>query len=887
MSHSIATNARLLTHVALGALIASAAMPAWGQAPAPAETAAADFAAAAPAPDQEAAEIVVTGSRIRGVTATGSNVIAIDQTRIAQEPASSTADLLRRVPQVVSLGANPAGGAAQNGGANVTRSAGINLRGLGNTATLLLYDGKRFPPQGTQAQVVDPSVIPTIALERVEVVADGASAIYGSDAIAGVVNFIPRKNFNGFEVRARSGFTDDGAYNEQQLSAIAGHRWDGGWAMLAGEYTRNDQLTGSDLPFFQDDNRSRGGRDLRNTFCNPGTIGVGGTTYAIPGGGVGPGNVGALVPGTTNRCFNSAATSVLPEQERESVTGSISQNLGAGIRIFADGFYSHRDGTSTGIGQFTAAVPNTNPFFVSPVAGASSVTVDYSTYPEAGVLRNAFRSYSWNASGGVEANLFGDVRATAYYAHGESEDVADNRRGVNQGALTAALADTNPATALNLFGGPNNPATLARILDNYFVIQGASKLDVANAQISGSLFSLPGGRVRFAAGAEYRKEFTSTDLTVGDSMNQAHIVGSGSRNVKAVFGELFVPIFSADNARPGLEELSLSLAGRYEKYSDFGSTSNPKIGIVYRPIRGIRLSGTYGRSFRAPSYTEVSNQGGGAGLYAQTLIGPNGPLNGIAIGGGNPGLRPETATTWSVGAQFQPQSIRGLSLETTYFDVNYKNQIQALFGTPTLLTDPVYAPFVTLNPSASQVATLLASGLPVNGVIPTTVQFIADGRRQNLGAAKVSGIDFNAMYNWSWARWNLDAGVNGTYFTRYDFQSVPGVAFVDALNTINFPQKFRMQANMGVEHAGVRARVTLNHLSGYKNTGVSPRQKVDAYDTVDLFVGTNITEHLSLSAQVRNLFNQRPPFVDISGGYDPQSANPLPRLLMVTAGVKF
>ena len=108
-----------------------------------------------------------------------------------------------------------------------------------------------------------------------------------------------------------------------------------------------------------------------------------------------------------------------------------------------------------------------------------------------------------------------------------------------------------------------------------------------------------------------------------------------------------------------------------------------------------------------------------------------------------------------------------------------------------------------------------------------------------------------------------------------------------ALNTINFPQKFRMQANMGVEHKGIRARVTLNHLSGYKNTGVNPLQKVDAYDTVDLFVGTNITEHLSLSAQVRNLFNQRPPFVDISGGYDPQSANPLPRLLMVTAGVKF
>ena len=168
----------------------------------------------------------MTGSRIRGAQAVGSNVIALDQTAIAEEPVSSTADLLRRVPQVVSLGASRAGGNAQNGAANITRGAGINLRGLGNKATLLLYDGRRFPAQGTQGQYTDPSVLPTIALERVEVIADGASAIYGSDAIAGVVNFILRKDFNGQEFRVRAGVTDDGHYGEQQVSGIVGRRWD-------------------------------------------------------------------------------------------------------------------------------------------------------------------------------------------------------------------------------------------------------------------------------------------------------------------------------------------------------------------------------------------------------------------------------------------------------------------------------------------------------------------------------------------------------------------------------------------------------------------------------------------------------------------------------------
>ena len=149
--------------------------------------------------------IIVTGSRIRGIDAVGSSVIAISADDIAQEPVTSTADLLRRVPQVVSLGANRNGGSAQNGAANATRGAGINLRGISTNATLLLYDGRRFPPQGTQGQFTDPSVLPAIALERVEVVADGASAVYGSDAIAGVVNFILRRNFDGVEVRARAG----------------------------------------------------------------------------------------------------------------------------------------------------------------------------------------------------------------------------------------------------------------------------------------------------------------------------------------------------------------------------------------------------------------------------------------------------------------------------------------------------------------------------------------------------------------------------------------------------------------------------------------------------------------------------------------------------------
>ncbi|HVI99878.1 MAG TPA: TonB-dependent receptor [Sphingomonas sp.] len=873
-----------MTGTAVAAMALVSAAPAWAQSAAPADQSTPD---AAGAQESGAGEIVVTGSRIRGVEAVGSNVIAIDQSAIADEPVTSTNDLLRRVPQVVSLGANRNGGRAQNGAANATRGAGINLRGIGTNATLLLYDGRRFPPQGTQGQYTDPSVLPSIALGRVEVVADGASAIYGSDAIAGVVNFILRKDVDGAEVRARSGFVD-GGYDEQQLSAILGRRWSSGSAMIAGEYTRNSALVGTDLPWYQNDNRDRGGRDLRGTNCTPGTITVGGTTYAIPEGGVTAANVGSLVPGTSNKCFNEALESVIPEQQRYSVVASFSQDLGDRIRLFGDGFYSYRNGVARRAGDdFVATVTDANPFFVSPVPGATSERVTYSLVPELGVYSAPYHSYSWNLMGGVEADLFGDWQGTFYYAHGESEDVADRRKGVNSEALAAALIDPDPATAFNPFGGPNNPETLAAIHDRWFQIIGATRLDVANLQVDGSLFDLPGGAVRVAVGGEYRKEYTFTDLVSGPSASLVHTADGGSRNVKAVFGELYVPIFGAGNARPGLEELSLSIAGRYEHYSDFGDTSNPKIGLTYKPIDGVTIRGSYGTSFRAPTFTEVSTIGGGAGLYYDTLPGPNGNLNGIGIAGGNPDLKPETAETWSAGVEIAPRGLPGLSASATYFHIDYSNQIQALRGTPGILTNPLYSSFVVFNPTAAQIDALINSGLPINDDInPDDVQFIADGRRQNLGTSLVSGVDFSVHYQWEIGAAKIDAGAQGTYFTKYSFESVPGSGFTDVVNTINFPQKFRMRADAGIALGKVRARATFNHLSAYDNTTVTPVERISAYDTIDFLLGADITDRFSLTLDVRNLFDADPPFVDTAGGYDPQSTNPIPRLISVTAGIK-
>lgn len=892
-----ANRTRLLAQAALGALALTLAVPAFAQdvPETPADS--------APADAQAGDEITVTGSRIRGIEPVGSNVIAIDSAKILEEPVVSTNDLLRRVPQVVSLGANRAGGSAQNGAANATRGAGINLRGLSTNATLLLYDGKRFPPQGTQGQFTDPSVIPSIMLGRVEVVADGASAIYGSDAVAGVVNLIPRRNFSGVEVRGRYGMTE-GDYKEYQLAAIAGHKWSGGFITVAGEYSKNTPLYGRELDFYQNDNRSRGGRDLRVNNCNPGTITVSGTTYAIPTGGVTGANASALTAGTVNRCFYDGALEVIPDQERLSFVASASQDIGDFARVFADGYWSRRNGTIPLLANVNATVPSTNPFYIAPPgvtpplcaasvgapAGARCVTVAYSLFPQIGTISRPYRATSWNGIGGVEFKPFGDFRATVYYSHGEAEEIDDRRRnGVQAGLLQAALNDTNPATAFNVFGGPNNAATIATITDNQFVITGKTRLDVLNAQMDGSLFEMPGGNVRIAVGGEHRVEYTFTDLITGRAAAPVSVNDDGSRKVNAVFGELFIPFVGANNASPGLERLNLSLALRYEHYSDFGSTTNPKIGLTYRPFDGLTLKGTYGTSFRAPTFTEVSTVAGGAGLYFDTLPGPgNVNIQGIGIAGGNPNLKPEKAKTWSFGIEAAPPSIPGLVTSVSYFRIDYTDQIQALRGTAGLLTSPLYANFRQFNPTPAQVAALVSSGLPINSAInQSLVTFIADGRRQNLGTSLMRGLDFVATYRWNMAGAEFDAGIQGTYILDYLFEAVPGAGLADVLDTIGFSQKFRTQADVGAKIGGLRSRLTWNHLAGYYNNTITPRQEISNYDTFDLLIGYDFGERFNLSFDVRNLFNEKPPFVDTTSGYDPQSSNPIPRVFALTGSVKF
>lgn len=330
----------------------------------------------APASDEgEDSVIIVTGTSIRGVAPVGAPVLGISQEDIQLQPTSTTTELLRQVPAVLALGASEGYRGEGNGAnANITGGNGVNLRGLGTEATLTLLNGRRLPASGVQGQYFDPSIFATTAIGRMEVMADGGSAIYGSDAVGGVINILTRRNYNGAEAYVRQGFADD--VNSTQAGAVVGTTWRNGGAMVAYEYFTRDALMASDRAFYTDDLSAFGGADLRQNFSSPGNIIVGGVFYPIPSGQDGTSlSSGDLLPASATNPVNLESryqdTTAFPGQDRHSVLARIDQDLTPGISTWVEGFYAHRQ-IDESVGALTAAlnVPSTNAFFVAP-AGAT------------------------------------------------------------------------------------------------------------------------------------------------------------------------------------------------------------------------------------------------------------------------------------------------------------------------------------------------------------------------------------------------------------------------------------------------------------------------------------------------------------------------------------
>ena len=860
------------------------------------------------ADDPVASEIIVTGSRLRGAAPVGSSVISLGREDVIASGAVTTDRLIKQIPQVFDLGVSENSRGQSGGNGNIAYGNSVNLRGIGPYATLILVDGHRAV---NNSRAFDPSVIPTLGLERVEVVADGASAIYGSDAVAGVVNLIPRRTLNGVEATARYGVADRGDFSEYQLGIAAGKVWDSGQIMLAYEHVYRSNLNGDDRDFFRSDQRASGGNDYSVTRCAPGTITAGGVNYAIPRNGVTQANAGNLVAGTTNRCDDLIGQDLFPEQQYDSVNGTFTQELTPWLTVFADGFYSKREFLRyPAYSSATLTVPQTNAFFVRPAGFAgTSYTIAYNFLNDLPRNANPGSAKNWEITPGVRIKLPGDWQVEGIFTYGRGNDQADQTRGLNNAALNAALASSNPATAFDPYGlGRTSAATLLAISNFVSFSPTLNKFNGYEARVNGTLFRLPGGAVKVAAG--YEGQEITVDLGSARGGPTTPIVFRHfTRRVDSGYAELLVPLFGADNAIPFFQKLEIDAAIRYDKYSDVGSTTNPKFGVNWSPVSGLTLRGSYGTSFRAPLISQI--YGNSNALFIQNYQNPAGgaPLVGVAYSGPNTALKPEEATTWSVGGDWDVMP--GLRLSATYFNVEYINQVDTYLSDLAILTREAQFAGTGIilrgNEARDRVLGLIGQGVGIGGGVfpggdPNNVTLFVDGRNNNLGRSNTEGIDVTA--NWRLATesagtFNFNA--SGTYLTRFEAAISPNGTPIDRRNTIFFPLKFKARGSVAWDFDPVRLQVTATHVGGYTNNAVTPNQKVASYTPVDLSLAWTVGGpgqgpfggKLTVGFEVRNLFDADPPYVNLtpsgngSGGYDASASNPIGRMFAASARVKF
>jgi iron complex outermembrane receptor protein len=850
-----------------------------------------------------AEEITVTGTRVRGSEPVGTSVMVMDRSKMADAGQVSIDRMLKDIPQNFDLGVSENSRNTSGGSGNIVYGNTVNLRGIGPYATLIMIDGHRAI---NNSRSLDPSVLPTLGVERIEVMADGSSAIYGSDAIAGVVNLIPRRNLDGVEALVRYGMAGEGDYTERQMGVAFGREFDNGQLMFAYEHVERDNLNGNDRDFFRSDQRADGGKDYRVTRCNPGTLRIGTTTYAIPVGGLTAANAGTLVAGSSNRCDELVGQDLFPNQEYDSFNSTASYNLSDSITLLADGFFSKRSfDRLPAFASATLTVPQTNAFFVRPAGfTGSSYQVDYSFINDLPRDLNQGFARNWQVSPGVRIDLPRDWQLDGVLSYGRNHDSSDTLLGVNNTALNAALASADPNAAFDPYGlGRTAQSVRTTIGNQIFLAPTKNKFVGYELRVNGSLMELPGGDLGLAAGYERQDqdvELGSARGNPGTPMTWRYF----DRQIDSAYAELLLPLVGAANARNGIQRLDVTAAVRYDDYSDVGDTTNSKFGLSWKPVDALKLRASYGTSFRAPLITQI--YGNSNALFGQSYQNPAGgaPLAGFALSGPNLNLGPEEATTRSIGADWDVSPNLGFGF--TMFDIEYDNQVETYLANLSIMSrESEFAGTGIIlrgTAAANRVVQLLSEGIGLArgsfpGGNPNNVTLFVDGRNNNLGKSRTKGIDFQMDYQLETAGLGVFGfNLNSTYLTDYDLAISATAPLVDKLDLIFNPLKFKARASVNWDYEDWHSMLGVTYVGSYTNDAIVPRESVSSYTPVDLRVtysvppasAFNLLGGMIIGIEARNLFDEDPPYVNLapsingSGGYDATATNPIGRLLALT-----
>lgn len=857
-------------------------------------------------------EVVVTGTHIRGVSAGASPVVSVDRDAIDRRGFATVADTLAALPQNFAGLATPA--ATSTGVDTTTQNAGrattINLRGLGPDATLVLVNGRRMAGAGGRGDLSDISSIPTAAVERIDVLLDGASALYGADAVAGVVNIVLRKDFDGAETRARVGAARGGG-EEVQIAQTLGRTWDTGRLLGSYEYYERQALSFADRSYTRSaDLRPLGGTDHRSVNASPGNVlvvdpvtGLTKPGWAIPADATGfPLQPSEFRAGDVNLTGLRDGMDLLPHQKRHSLYLSAGQAIRDGIELDGEVRYARRTSQSASLASTaTITIAPNNPYFASP-NGSRSHQIAYSFLDELGNTRADSTVESLGTAVGLKADLWSDWRLEAYGAYARELTKSSTTGSVNSLFLREAVGASadNPATAYRAaVDGYFNPygANSRAVLD--FVGSGYSRQRYEgetwslNAQADGKLWTAPGGDIRLAVGLHARREAfdQETESFTSAAVPTISRPATFKRDVTAAFAELRAPLVGEDNALPGVRRLELSLAARIEHYEGIGSTTNPKVGVVWDPTEDLRLRASYGTSFRAPLLSEAHAEPLSAAAFYNYR---GGRILAINLSGGNADLDPETATSWTVGFDWRPARIEGLAISATFFDTAFENQIDR----PTTrfiqqgLDHPAIAPFVRfVDPTKPADLAYIQSLIDAPGYLSGTlypasaIGVVVDSRFVNTGATHVRGVDVSAAYDFEVGEHRFDLAASLSYLADYELQLTPTSSTDNYVDLAGQPVDLRGRVSATWRRGDYGGLLAANYVDDYRDTA---GQRVDSWTTFDAQLSWTPTaaefSGLSLSLTVQNLFDTPPPFVDgaTGVGYDPANADPVGRYAAIS-----
>jgi len=821
-------------------------------------------------PIEQITRVEITGSRLRRVDTEGPAPVNVYTAKDIEK--SGQASLQRFLTSL-----NEVSVSSGEGGFSITPGQGtVQLRGLPLGSTLVLVNGRKMQAVGSSTgSVFNLNLIPLAAVERVEVVPSGSSAIYGGDALAGVVNVILKKSMDGQSLSARLG--SGLGFGDGSVSLAAGRHDKDGSILVIGSFSRSTPLTELDRAFFRSaDFRGIGGADERQQYCSPGNVSS--VSGNLPGLNASFAGIPQLAPsqtpsisdfqataGVRNLCnrYTTGGGNTLFYGDRNVALHALAEHRLAGSwSVFAETMFSKDriDGPGPGVLMAGVTVPANNLYNPFGVAVRVSSMLGNDNGYRSLTRESRFSRVLAGVRGELSADWDAELTVSTSSDHGNT---TSRNEQLNSAALAAALASSDPASAFNPFtsGRAASDDVLRGILRDT-TRRDRGRKDQVGGIVRGKLGELWAGPVEAVVGAEAARDWY--DMSV-PGQSETH----GSRRSSAAYGELRAPLLAAQEAgRRNWDMLALTLASRHDRYSDFGSATTFQGGLEVRPTRNLLIRGSAAGSFKPPTLlqTNVTDIVYDASLFQ--LLDParnDEPVVGTVVRRTNKDLKPERGQARGIGAVWEPEGGLGTRLSATYWQLKIRSMIALLQPETALDYESSFPTFVTRGPSVN--------GQPG----PVTSVMTAEA---NFGRLETAGTDIDAAYGWMTSVGRVTAGVGATRTNSYRVQLVPGAPVVDRLGrrfTDFWAPRWKGRLSVGLDEGVWSAGLTSRYLGSYLNAGTSTL-KLGNYWVHDLAANVNLKKlspellpgfkAASFGFTVTNLSNRLPQYVPGAPNFD-------------------